>query len=173
MKEKEISSDPIKGDEPETPEARLSRREAVIKGAVALGAVAVAMYVPPKLTSVGSPLKARGDDRGVIPSAHAKSAPANKENCEKDPNEDCDKCARDKDPSEKDPKADGSEKDPTKEEYDKCVQEKPCDKDPGEKDPNVDKDPSEKDPASDKGAETSSSQIEPKQFTGPVKDEWG
>ena len=64
--------------------------------------------------------------------AFAKASPANKESCEKNPNEDCGKGITDKDPSEK--ALEG--KDPN---YDKCVTDKPCDKDQV-----TDKDPGEK-----------------------------
>jgi hypothetical protein len=145
-------------DEKKKSDDGLTRRDMLVKGAIAVGAAAAGMYVPPKLTSLGSPFKVRGDDRGVIPSAHAKSAPANKENCDKDPtsdkdpNEDCDKCANDKDPTEKD--GEGPPKDAN---YDKCLQDKPCDKPPADKDP----------------LEGNVPQMEPKQFAGQVKDEWG
>ena len=147
----------------------LSRRSLLVKGAIVVGAAAVGMYVPPKL----KPL--------ALPSAHAKAAPANKENCEKDPNEDCNKCNADKDPFEKDPTTDKSAEGPNPKDpnldkdasYDKCVQDKPCDKDPGEKDPNIDKDPNEKDPRTDKSGEGSIPGMDPIRFAGPIKDEWG
>jgi hypothetical protein len=140
----------------------LSRRKLLVKGAIVVGAAAAAMYVPPKLRPL------------ALPSAHAKASPANKESCEKDANEDCEKCLNDKDPTEK--STDGPPKDAS---YDKCVQDKPCDKDPSadkdpnEKDPNADKDPGEKDPNTDKHVDGSAPQAEPKRFAGPTKDEWG
>jgi len=79
-----------------SPEERgLSRREFCLKSAAVVGAAAVTLYVPPRLTPV------------ALPAAFAKAAPANKESCEKDP-------LADKDPTEKDPTADKDpfEKDP-------------------------------------------------------------
>jgi hypothetical protein len=102
-------------------------------------------HVPPKL----KPL--------ALPSGHAKAAPANKENCEKDPNEDCQKCILDKDPNEKTDEGGNPGGDPNN---DKCIADKPCDKDPGEKDPN------------EKNLEGGVHQTEPKRFAGPIKDEW-
>jgi hypothetical protein len=145
-------------DEKKKPDDRLSRRNLLVKGAIIVGAAAVGMYVPPKL----KPL--------ALPSAHAKAAPANKESCEKDPNEDCTKCVRDKDPSEKDPITDKSAEGPNPKDpnfdkdanWDKCVGDKPCDKDPGEKDPDA-----------DKQVEGSAPGTDPNRFAGRAKDEWG
>ena len=126
----------------------VTRREFCLKGAAVVGAAAVTLYVPPVLTPV------------ALPAAFAKAAPANKESCEKDPNEKqtegCDKCADDKDPSEKDfdgiPGKDAN--------YDKCLAE--C------KDPTIDKDPGEK---SDDFV-TSFRPDAQHRLTG-LKDEWG
>ena len=125
----------------------VTRREFCLKGAAVVGAAAVTLYVPPVLTPV------------ALPAAFAKAAPANKESCEKDPNEKqtegCDKCADDKDPLEK--PTDGPGKDAN---YDKCLAE--C------KDPNDDKDPGEK------GTDGSTS-LRPKfpYLRSGLKDEWG
>jgi len=125
----------------------VTRREFCLKGAVVVGAAAVTLYVPPVLTPV------------ALPAAFAKAAPANKESCEKDPNEKqtegCDKCADDKDPLEK--PTDGPGKDAN---YDKCLAE--C------KDPNDDKDPGEK---SSEGG-TSFRPDAPLRLT-ELQDEWG
>ena len=166
MKDKEKSPDAVKRDDQKEPEVKLSRREAVLKAAVALGATAVAIYVPPKLRPF------------PVSKVFAKAAPANKESCEKnptsekDPNEDCTKCVRDKDPSEKDcfsdksgdksPKESGQQECKDDPMYDKCVQDKPCDKDPT----------TDKDPNADKGTEGSGPQTDPRRFAGPI-DEWG
>ena len=91
---------------PENPQQAtdgVTRREFCLKGAAVVGAAAVTLYVPPRLTPV------------ALPAAFAKAAPANKESCEKDP-------TADKDPGEKDPRDDkAGEKDPI------------ADKDPNEK----------------------------------------
>jgi len=99
---------------PENPQQAtegVTRREFCLKGAAVVGAAAVTLYVPPRLTPV------------ALPAAFAKAAPANKESCEKDP-------IADKDPSEKPEEGTGKEtgeKDPW------------LDKDPNEKDPVSDK----------------------------------
>ena len=148
MKQEDESPNALKSDDVKEGDVRLSRREAVIKGAVALGATAVAIYVPPKLRPF------------PVSKAFAKASPANKESCEKNPNEDCGKCIADyKDPGEKG--EDGGPKDPNKEDYEKCVTDKPCDKDP-----NADK-------PGDKSTEGSVPQTDPKCFAGPIKNEWG
>jgi hypothetical protein len=127
----------------------LSRRKLLVKGAIVVGAAAAAMYVPPKLRPL------------ALPSAHAKASPANKESCEKDANEDCTKCVRDKDPNEKDSEGGEPGGDPN---YDKCVADKPCDKDPV-----ADKDPNEK----TKEVESGVPQAEPKRMARATNDEWG
>ena len=136
---------------PENPQQAtegVTRREFCLKGAAVVGAVAVTLYVPPRLTPV------------ALPAAFAKAAPANKESCEKDP-------VADKDPGEKDP----GEKDPGEKNEDKD----PGEKDPGEKvmekDPATDKDPFEK-PTDGTGIETTYQSPQPMPFTGEVKDEW-
>ena len=138
-----MADDPIKPDE-----QGVTRREFCLKSAAVVGAAAVALYVPPRLTPV------------ALPAAFAKAAPAKKESCEKDPNEKqsegCDKCADDKDPNEKSSDG-GSGKDAN---YDKCLAE--C------KDPNDDKDPSEK----PDDTVTSFRPNAPHRLTG-LKDEWG
>ena len=79
----------------QTPPAGVTRREFCMKGAAVVGAAAVTLYVPPRLTPV------------ALPAAFAKAAPADKESCEKGP-------TADKDPTEKDPTSDKDpgEKDP-------------------------------------------------------------
>jgi len=127
----------------------VTRREFCLKGAAVVGAAAVTLYVPPVLTPV------------ALPAAFAKAAPANKESCEKDPNEKqpegCDKCADDKDPSEKSEDTPGPSKDAN---YDKCLAE--C------KDPNDDKNPNEKDT-------DGSTSLRPEfpYLRSGLKDEWG
>jgi len=61
MKDKDESPDAVKKDDQKESEVRLSRREAVIKAAVALGATAVAVYVPPKLR----PFPVKGFRQGI------------------------------------------------------------------------------------------------------------
>jgi hypothetical protein len=124
----------------------VTRREFCLKSAAVVGAAAVTLYVPPRLTPV------------ALPAAFAKAAPANKESCEKDP-------VADKDPNEKDPSADKTdEKDPGEKD--------PRSDKTDEKDPNADKDPFEKDPASDKSGEGAAlGPVTPPSFAGQ-KDEW-